>query len=61
MHHVVIDLLTLVLLDFLSLAIINAEQIITEGRNHEELLHHTIHVANAPQVAQTHIFLIALT
>jgi len=47
MHHIVIDFLTLVLLQILRLAIIHAQQVVAEGGHHEELLHHTVHVADA--------------
>ena len=60
-HHIVIDLVALVLLHIQRLSIVNAEQVITESRNHKELLHHTVHVANAAQVAKTNIFLVALS
>ena len=59
-HHVVVNLLILVLFDLLGLAVIDAEQVVAEGGDHEELLHHTVHVADAAQVAQAYILLIAL-
>jgi hypothetical protein len=60
MHHVVIDALALVLLVFLCHAIVNAEQVVSEGRDHEELLHHTVHVADAAEVTETTIPLVSL-
>lgn len=47
MHHVVINLLTLVFFEILRLAVVHAQQIVPEGRHHKELLHHTVHVADA--------------
>lgn len=59
-HHVVVDHLVLVLLHFFGLTIIHAQQVVAEGRHHEELLHHAIHVADAAQVAQADVPLSAL-
>ena len=59
-HHVVVNLLILVLFDLLGLAVIDAEQVVAEGGDHEELLHHAIHVADAAQIAQADVLLIAL-
>ena len=56
-HHVIVDHVTLVLFHLLGLAIVNAEQVIAEGGNHEELLHHAVHVADADQVAQADVLL----
>ena len=59
-HHVVIDFFTFVLYQILWFAVINAKQVVPESRNHEELLHHGIHVADAAQVAQTDVLLVPL-
>ena len=60
MHHVVIDALALVLLVFFFHAVIDTEQVVSKGRNHEELLHHAVHVANAAKVSETDILLVSL-
>jgi hypothetical protein len=49
-QHVVINLLSFVFLDLLWLAVVYTEQVVPKRRNHEELLHHRVHVADAPQV-----------
>ena len=51
---------TFVLYKILWFAVINAKQVVPESRNHEELLHHGIHVADAAQVAQTDVLLVPL-
>jgi len=51
MHHIVINFFALIFLDLFLLAIIDAHQIVSEGWDHEELLHHTVHVADAAEVA----------
>ena len=58
MHHVVVDLLALVLIELLFLAIIDAEEVVSEGRCHEELLHHAVHVADAAQVSEAAVLLV---
>jgi hypothetical protein len=58
--HIVIDLLTLVLLNIFGLTVIHGEKVVTEGRYHEELLHHSVHVANATKVTKTDVLLFAL-
>lgn len=57
-HHVVIDLITLVVDYICWLAIIDTEKIVAEGGSHEELLHHGVHVADAAEVNETNIFLL---
>jgi hypothetical protein len=57
MQHVVINVKSLILLDVLLGMVVNAEQVVSEGRDHEELLEHRVHVADAPQVPQTHVLL----
>ena len=57
MHHAVVNALPLVVLEVFGLAVIDAEQVVAEGWNHEELLHHTVHIADTAQVAKTHICL----
>ena len=59
-QHVVINHVALVFLDLFRLAVINAHQVVTEGRHHEELLHHAVHVADAAQVAQAHVLLLGV-
>lgn len=51
MHHVVIDCLTLVFFELFIFTVIDAHQVVSEGGNHEELLHHAVHVADAAKVA----------
>jgi len=51
MHHVVVNLLTFVFLEIFCFTVINTEQIVPEGGDHEELLHHRVHVADAAHVA----------
>ena len=58
-HHAVVNLLTLVLFDILSLAVIDAHQVIPQSWDHKELLHHTVHVTDATEVAKTDILLVA--
>ena len=55
--HVVINVFSLILDDLFGLSVINAEQVVPQRGNHEELLHHGVHVADASQVAQTHVLL----
>ena len=59
-HHVVINFFTLVIYKILWSAVINGKQVLPEGSNHEEFLHHGIHVADAAQVAQTDVLLVPL-
>ena len=59
-HHVIINLFALVVFQVFWLAVVNAEQVVAEGRDHEELLHHAIHVADAAQIAQADVLLVAL-
>lgn len=58
MKNIVINSFALVLLKIFRLAIINGEKIVAEGGNHEELLHHCIHVADAAEVFQSNILLL---
>jgi len=55
--HIVINVFSLILDDLFGLSVINAEQVVPQRGNHEELLHHGVHVADAAQVAQTHVLL----
>lgn len=58
MHHVIIDLITLVLCHFEVLTVIDAEKIVAEGGRHEELLHHRVHVADAAEVNHADVLLL---
>ena len=60
MEHIVIYIPSLVLDDLWILAILDAEKVVAEGRDHEELLHHTVHVADAAKVAKAYILLEAV-
>ena len=60
MEWVVVDLLTLVLLDVLFNSIINRKQLVSESRYVEELLHDRVHVADATQVAESDELLVAV-
>ena len=55
--HVIVKYFALVLLVVFSDAIIHAEDVVAEGRCHEELLHHTVHVANATKVPESDVLL----
>ena len=55
MKHVIINLVSLILNKLFTLSIVNTQQVVPEGRNHEELLHHRVHVTNAAQISETHI------
>jgi hypothetical protein len=57
MEHVVIDLFISILFNVLFLSIVHTEQIVSKVWNHEELLHHRVHVANAAKVLQSNILL----
>jgi hypothetical protein len=46
MQHIIIDLLILVVNNVLFDTVINAKQVVSKSRDHEELLQHTVHVAN---------------
>lgn len=59
-HHVVIDLLSFVFSQLFWLAVINTEQVVAECRHHKELLHHTVHVADAAKVDETTVLLVSL-
>lgn len=59
-HHVIIHLFALVVFQVFWLPVVNAEQVVAEGRDHEELLHHAVHVADAAQIAQADVLLVAL-
>ena len=56
-QHVIILLLALVLSYGRLHSVIHAQHVVTEGRNHKELLHHRVHVANATQIAQAYVLL----
>jgi hypothetical protein len=58
--HIVVHLLILMLHQILSLPVISTEQVVSEGRDVEELLEHRVHVANAPQIPQSHEVLVAV-
>ncbi len=60
MHHVVIDLFPFVFCQLLRLAVIDAEQVVAECWHHKELLHHTIHVADAAEIDETAVLLMSL-
>ena len=60
-HHIVVNSLAFVLFHVGWLSVVNAEQVVAEGWNHEELLHHAIHVANAAQITQSNVLLISLS
>ena len=59
MEHVVVNDSTFILSQLLSLAVLYAEQVVPERWDHEELLHHAIHVADAAEIAQANIILTA--
>jgi hypothetical protein len=46
MNHVIIDFLSLLVSQLLGDAILDREEVVAEGWDHEELLHHRVHVAN---------------
>ena len=59
-EHVVIDCLAPFVLDeVLLFSIISTEHIVPEARNHEELLEHTVHVADAAEVPETDVWLVS--
>ena len=60
MEHVVIDFFALVIFQLLRLTIIDCKQVVAEGGDHEELLHHGVHVADAAEVSESDILLNAL-
>ena len=60
-HHIVVDHVALVLLHLFRLSVVHTEQIVAEGWDHEELLHHAVHVADATKVAQANVLLCALS
>ena len=55
MEHVIIDCLLSVFLQLFFLAIIDTEKVIAQGWDHEELLHHGVHVADAAKILETNI------
>ena len=50
--HVVVDCLVTIVFELFFYTVVNAEQVVAECGNHEELLHHAVHVADAAQVAK---------
>ena len=59
MHHVVIDYLSLEVNELLGNTIFHRERVVAEGWDHEELLHHHVHTADAAQVLQASLLLSA--
>jgi hypothetical protein len=57
MQHVVIKHFALVLLVVFGDSIVHAQDVVAEGWSHEELLHHRVHIANAPKIFETDILL----
>ena len=52
MEHIIINHFVFVLHEILRDAIIDAKQIVAKAWDHEELLHHAVHVANATEVSE---------
>ena len=57
MEHVIIVELATVLSHFGLNAIVDTQQVIPEGRDHKELLHHTVHVAYAAEIPDPNVCL----
>ena len=60
MQHVVVESVVTVGLHFFSDVVIHSQQVVSQCWDHEELLHHAVHVADAAQVTQTNVFLDAI-
>ena len=57
MKEVVVKDFSFVLLVVFNDPIVDTENIVAEGRRHKELLHHAVHIADAPEVSQTYVLL----
>ena len=55
MQHVVINFLVFEFLEVRSDSIINAQHVVSEAGDHEELLKHTVHVADAAQILESYV------
>ena len=61
MKHTIVFQLVAELLHVRRYAVIDAQQVVPESRDHVELLHHTVHIANATKISESYVGLDAFS